>query len=77
MMVELAVYLMVSRASAIFERSYGFRDGVSGPVKNYRRGDYFGELALLDDKPRQASITTKTGPETPFLVASASPDSKR
>ncbi|OQE30847.1 hypothetical protein PENFLA_c002G00918 [Penicillium flavigenum] len=36
------------------------KNGVSGPVKNYRRGDYFGELALLDDKPRQASITTKT-----------------
>ncbi|KAG0155056.1 hypothetical protein PDIDSM_629 [Penicillium digitatum] len=36
------------------------KNGVSGPVKNYHRGDYFGELALLDDKPRQASITTKT-----------------
>jgi cAMP-dependent protein kinase regulator len=36
------------------------KNGVSGAVKNYRRGDYFGELALLDDKPRQASITTKT-----------------
>jgi cAMP-dependent protein kinase regulator len=36
------------------------KNGVSGPVKNYRRGDYFGELALLDDKPRQASISTKT-----------------
>jgi cAMP-dependent protein kinase regulator len=36
------------------------KNGVSGAVKTYHRGDYFGELALLDDKPRQASITTKT-----------------
>lgn len=37
-----------------------FKDGVDGPVKAYKRGDYFGELALLDEKPRQASVIAKT-----------------
>ncbi|KAA8646106.1 hypothetical protein EYZ11_011019 [Aspergillus tanneri] len=37
-----------------------FKSGVEGPVKSYRRGDFFGELALLDDKPRAASIVSKT-----------------
>ncbi|OJJ39127.1 hypothetical protein ASPWEDRAFT_49182 [Aspergillus wentii DTO 134E9] len=37
-----------------------FKEDVEGPVKFYKRGDYFGELALLDDKPRAASIITKT-----------------
>lgn len=29
-------------------------------VKSYSRGDYFGELALLDDKPRAASVIAKS-----------------
>jgi cAMP-dependent protein kinase regulator len=36
------------------------KNGVEQPVKSYKRGDYFGELALLDDKPRAASIITST-----------------
>jgi cAMP-dependent protein kinase regulator len=37
-----------------------FKSGVDGAVKAYSRGDYFGELALLDDKPRAASVVAKT-----------------
>ncbi|RMJ20774.1 hypothetical protein PHISP_08355 [Aspergillus sp. HF37] len=36
------------------------KNGVEQPIKSYKRGDYFGELALLDDKPRAASIITST-----------------
>lgn len=37
-----------------------YMTGVDRPVKSYKRGDYFGELALLEDKPRAASVRART-----------------
>ncbi|KIW28073.1 uncharacterized protein PV07_07757 [Cladophialophora immunda] len=36
-----------------------YRHGVDHPVREYGRGGFFGELALLDDKPRAASVVAK------------------
>jgi len=49
-----AFYLLEAGEAQAFKR------GTEKPVKEYQRGDFFGELALLDDKPRQATITAKT-----------------
>lgn len=37
-----------------------FKQGNDAPLTSYKRGDYFGELALLDDKPRAASVISKS-----------------
>ncbi|KFY35013.1 hypothetical protein V495_08075, partial [Pseudogymnoascus sp. VKM F-4514 (FW-929)] len=37
-----------------------YKKGVEKPVKNYSKGDYFGELALLNDAPRAASVVCVT-----------------
>jgi cAMP-dependent protein kinase regulator len=37
-----------------------FKVGGDKPVMHYKKGDYFGELALLNDAPRAASVVSKT-----------------
>ncbi|KAK8219888.1 hypothetical protein M8818_000862 [Zalaria obscura] len=47
-------YILESGAAAVYKR------GIDNSVKSYHKGDYFGELALLDDKPRAASVVSET-----------------
>ncbi|KAF2832366.1 camp-dependent protein kinase-like protein regulatory subunit [Ophiobolus disseminans] len=47
-------YILESGDAEVFKR------GVDQPVKRYIKGDYFGELALLNDAPRAASVISKS-----------------
>ncbi|KFY27604.1 hypothetical protein V491_00830 [Pseudogymnoascus sp. VKM F-3775] len=49
-----AFYLLESGEASAYKK------GVEAPVKNYKKGDYFGGLALLNDKPRAASVVCDT-----------------
>ncbi|CAA9962575.1 hypothetical protein CFE70_006002 [Pyrenophora teres f. teres 0-1] len=47
-------FLLESGQAQVFKR------GIDSAVKEYHKGDYFGELALLNDAPRAASVVSKT-----------------
>lgn len=51
-----AFFILESGEAEVYKRETG--DQV---IKEYKKGDYFGELALLDDKPRAASVIAKKG----------------
>ena len=48
-----AFYILEDGEAEVFKSDVG---GGKEAVKQYAKGDYFGELALLDDKPRAASV---------------------
>jgi cAMP-dependent protein kinase regulator len=47
-------YMLESGEAEVYKR------GVDKPVNRYKKGDYFGELALLNDAPRAASVISTT-----------------
>jgi cAMP-binding proteins - catabolite gene activator and regulatory subunit of cAMP-dependent protein kinases len=48
-----------------------YRSDNDQPVKHYKKGDYFGELALLNDAPRAASVVSTTEVKVARLGKSA------
>lgn len=48
-----------------------YRSGNDVPVKHYKKGDFFGELALLNDAPRAASVVSQTEVKVATLGKSA------
>lgn len=48
-----------------------YKSNTDGPVKHYQKGDFFGELALLNDQPRAATVIAATDVEVAALGKSA------
>ena len=48
-----------------------YKTGNDSPVKQYQKGDFFGELALLNDAPRAASVIARTEVKVATLGKSA------
>ena len=51
-----AFFILESGEAEVYKNETG-----NQVIKQYQKGDYFGELALLDDKPRAASVVAKQG----------------
>lgn len=49
-----ALFILESGEAVVYKR------GIEKPVHSYKKGDYFGELAILNDAPRAASVVSTT-----------------
>ncbi|OAA53382.1 cyclic-AMP-dependent protein kinase regulatory subunit [Niveomyces insectorum RCEF 264] len=61
----LSFYLVESGEADVFKK------GSDSPVKHYEKGDFFGELALLNDAPRAATVVARTDLKVATLGKSA------
>lgn len=61
----MTFYLMASGEAE------AYKSGVDGVVKHYQKGDFFGELALLNDQPRAATVIAKTDVKVAVLGKNA------
>ncbi|KAH6630965.1 cyclic nucleotide-binding-like protein [Chaetomium sp. MPI-SDFR-AT-0129] len=61
-------YLLESGEAAAYRSG---SDDDNTPVKHYKKGDFFGELALLNDAPRAASVISKSEVKVARLGKSA------
>ena len=62
-----ALYVLLAGSARVYKRH---ADGVQTQLAEQHAGSYFGELALLDDQPRSASVVT-TSPVELFVLPRA------